>query len=189
MTRPPWSSGNAAAVKLPHDASVKNVDIHHNHPTDPNAAWPISVVDMEALLQMQRKAPGWAKAIYAHEGGGGTSVAKRAGRTGHKRAADALESGRKAASKIAPAEYGVGDLEAIATAQAAARQRLISYGYEPHEAAAIVMRQNAPALRQATDAAYRAMHGPIHGLPYPITWGGIGAGAVGLGGAAYGMSR
>lgn len=140
---------------------------------------------------MERKAPGWAKAIFAHENAGGSSVARRASRTGHKRAGKALEAGRSAAGKIAPAEYGVGDLEAIATAQAAAKQRLIAYGYAPHEAAAIVMRENAPALRRATDAAYRAMHGPIHGLPYPITWGGIGATGAGVGaaGAAYGMSR
>lgn len=190
MTSYPWSGGNRMAVRLPYDAKLKDISIHHNHPTPKGTTHPLSLEDFNALLEMERTVPGWAKTIFAHEAGGGTSMAARAGRTRHRKAKDALEAGWKAADKHAPNKYGVGSIDTYATGLAAKRQRLFDYGYEPHAEADAILLANRERIRQATEAAYRAMHGPIHGLPYPITWGGIGAAGAGAAGtAAYGMSR
>ena len=49
----------------------------------------------------------------------------------------------------------------------------------------------APDLMRAEQSAWRAMHQPIYGLPYPFSYSGLGLGAaaLGAGGLAYGALR
>lgn len=185
------TDGERSAVSPPpRVAGVRDAEFHHTHPSTMPVR-PLSMEDMRALILLAEKEPGWISKVYAHETAGGTSMAARSRRTRHGRARRALDEGAYAAGRHVQNDAEIGALRDYALGLAAKRQGLVGYGYEPGAQAADALALNHGAIRRASDAAYRAMHAPIHGLPYPFTWGGIGLGGAGLAGAgaAYGLSR
>ncbi len=167
--------------------------IDHSHPDmssmgfRPDLPAPLSQNDLYSLVGNRS----W-KDMAAFEQGGGVSAAVRGGRANHKNAQKAIEQGSLATEdffghgKFANGVEENDGLRAIAVAQAARKQRILSkYGYMPNDAQFQDIDLANKDLKAAVRAAYRAMHEPIHGLPYPITKGGLAAtAAVGAGALA-----
>ena len=153
------------------------VDIHHTHPNAliGGSPAPLSDGDIAFLADNPRVA-----AILAHETSGGGSVAMRGARTGKLRNDRVLAAGYNAARE---ALFGVDHaayLAQIPMARAAKRHGALSrYGYRAAPEHVAMIDDNAEAFTRAENAAFRAMHEPIYGLPYPLTWSRIaGTGAA-----------
>lgn len=180
------------------------IDFHHTHPLAPKFAdmgyvQPLSVEDLIAVAHLKNQNPRMPmRGMFAHETAGkGGSYAAPGKRGKHKGYEDALGSGFQAATghldgSLSDAGKPLADHYALlATGMAAKRRGLLSkYGYRPsRDAQAEVMA--ALDMDKAESAAWRAMHQPIYGLPYPFSYGGLGLGAaaLGAGGLAYGALR
>lgn len=173
---------------------------HHTHPIDQAVAdygyvQPLSIQDLNALRAMSQSRFN-VKGMFAHETEGGGSFAAPGIRAAHKGYGDALDSGFDAASdalfsSLPKQAQPLADFYALmATGAAAKRKGLLSkYGYRPsREGQAETMDLLSARLDRAEKAALRAMHKPIYGLPYPLSYGRLALAGAGLGGgtlAAY----
>ena len=165
---------------VPYGLQDGSVYAHHNHPmagVPSDIVAPLSLEDLD-FLRANRDVRG----TFAHESGGGGSYAERGGRLGHRNARTALHRGVNAAGARMGDARGVESGEALlATGRAARRVGMLRrYGYRPSNAdQAEALDAAAPNMSAAEWDALRAMHGPIYGLPYPLTWGRIGLATAG----------
>lgn len=171
------------------------VDLHHTHPIanmEPGIPAPISLQDLLWLIRQRR-----VQGMFAHETGGGGSFARRGGKAGHRKAEEAINEGRTAAlTRLSDPEDGLGETfetrlfaSAIPLNNAARRHGILrEFGYSPSTAEQdVAISALEPALREAERDAFRAMHRPIYGLPYPLTYGRLLLGAGGATGGGFAL--
>lgn len=179
------------SVTMPRNPFLGDSWAHHTHPmaNGPNVPAPLS--DQDLSLVFSRR---YDKGSFAHEVEGGGSFAARGskgakGKNALAAALDMIDNDPSFMKTVASQAGNDPDawIGLIPMGKAAKRLGLLrKYGYRPSNAAqADLIENNAPLMRELEGMFLRRMHGPVYGLPYPLTWGRIGAGA-GIGAAAAG---
>lgn len=174
----------ADSVTMPRNPFSGDAWAHHTHPMASGAGVPAPLSDADLSMVFRRTRD---KGSFAHEVLGGGSYAARGRRAGKGLRAlgaanDLIENNQRFRDGVVARAGDDPDayLAMIPLGRAAKRHGLLSrYGYRPsNEHQAEMLDLNTDAMRYIEDQLFRAMHGSIYGLPYPLTVGRIGAGAA-----------